>query len=1014
MATYLQGVQDYIPQFQPFQPDLNLYSNVLQTKQTEYDSAWKSLNNVYGQYFYADLTRDGNIARKEEVLKNIDFNLKKITGLDLSLDQNVAKAAQVFKPFYEDEHIMKDMAWTKNYNNQKTRAEGLKNSLDEKAREQYWDGGVRAMDYMRQEFKDAADPEALSFQNTSYTPYINAVKKAQEVAKEAGLSMETPEFSKDGRWVIKKKNGEQLMEPLSKLFEAELGNDPAIQAVYKTQAYLDRKDYAESNAAQFNGDKNAAEMKYLEENYNNLKAANERRYKGLKNASSSYDTKIKDIEQQIKNKTADPDAEAYLENLKEAKEMNDKIITRIDADNEALKEQSGTPSTTSGFVNPYGDVKSLRWKVDNAMASSLMQKDLNEAAQIFAYKDAKVDIEANIYAVNEQKHAFSMQEVAARNQGLKDAARITAQSKLDAAAAEYLYEAGTHEPDLRKTVVDEKGNTVANPNYMQPVEKPEYNEIHTRENPQTTDQYNVKMGVNREAKNRTEEVAKPFLMSMAGNIKSLNKDGVFSDEDVKFIFNDPTMTADKFNNLVSQNGYWYIKNGMGTNKTKNIARRYEWALKKYAKDSRVSPILENNRATSNQFNDYLDYVDNVEDWQKKSSKIVEQELATKGGEIGQYAKYLYDAKGNLRSEAEFNDLVYGKGGNAQAQKNKKEDLRAAQMYAMIPDLPTIIDYATGNYREGLMNQAEQGLKSIRETRDSGVYKDLVKEAGKIYTSGKVLDGAPGTPGTGAGKFTQNENFIMVSPKSPMTSMSKRFYMEFNRDFNNIDFDESNSVITFGGATKSAFLKSKDSEADEVTGLTQTKKGKALMRLIDTEINNTKSKFKNFELSSIPIAAGMASKGGMTIRPDAEWLKQYIITDKNPTGIITQTEYNQAIVNGITVITDNQNFTNGLFKSSQVSALKANIDYSVNNGQPYVFTSPFDENNKWTISKNNYGTGEYVSTVQYRAWDPNTKSYSTVSYTDPISPGNNIDNLRDEYQLIFNNIYQNNKILSNGR
>jgi hypothetical protein len=60
MATYLQGVQDYIPQFQPFQPDLNLYANVLQTKQTQYDTAWKSLNNVYGQYFYSDLTRDSN------------------------------------------------------------------------------------------------------------------------------------------------------------------------------------------------------------------------------------------------------------------------------------------------------------------------------------------------------------------------------------------------------------------------------------------------------------------------------------------------------------------------------------------------------------------------------------------------------------------------------------------------------------------------------------------------------------------------------------------------------------------------------------------------------------------------------------------------------------------------------------------------------------------------------------------------------------------------------------------
>ena len=58
MATYLQGVTDYVPQFQPYQPDLNLYSNVLQTKQTQYDTAWKSLNNIYGQYFYSDLSRD--------------------------------------------------------------------------------------------------------------------------------------------------------------------------------------------------------------------------------------------------------------------------------------------------------------------------------------------------------------------------------------------------------------------------------------------------------------------------------------------------------------------------------------------------------------------------------------------------------------------------------------------------------------------------------------------------------------------------------------------------------------------------------------------------------------------------------------------------------------------------------------------------------------------------------------------------------------------------------------------
>ena len=58
MATYLQGVTDFIPQVQPFQPDLNFYGGLMQTKQNQYDQNWNSLNKMYGQYFYADLTRD--------------------------------------------------------------------------------------------------------------------------------------------------------------------------------------------------------------------------------------------------------------------------------------------------------------------------------------------------------------------------------------------------------------------------------------------------------------------------------------------------------------------------------------------------------------------------------------------------------------------------------------------------------------------------------------------------------------------------------------------------------------------------------------------------------------------------------------------------------------------------------------------------------------------------------------------------------------------------------------------
>ena len=96
MATYLQGVTDFIPQYQPFTPDLNFYDTVLRTKQNQYDSNWKQLNKVYGQYFYADLTRDDNLKKKEELVKNIGFNLQRVAGLDLSLQQNVDQAVQKF------------------------------------------------------------------------------------------------------------------------------------------------------------------------------------------------------------------------------------------------------------------------------------------------------------------------------------------------------------------------------------------------------------------------------------------------------------------------------------------------------------------------------------------------------------------------------------------------------------------------------------------------------------------------------------------------------------------------------------------------------------------------------------------------------------------------------------------------------------------------------------------------------------------------------------------------------
>lgn len=559
MATYLQGVTDYIPEFQPFQPDLNFYANVMQTKQSQYDSNWNALNKMYGQYFYADLTRDGNVKKKDELIKNIDFNLKRISQLDLSLEQNVNQATQVFKPFYEDKNLMKDMAWTKNYNSQVGKAEALRGSADKERSQQFWDTGLRELQYRKDEFKNATDSEAMSFGNVAYTPYVNSVELAQKIAKDSGLSIESVDFSPDKRWIITQKNGEKLKEPLSKLFEARLGSDPQVQAVYKTQAYVNRKDYAYSNAAQFNGDKEAAEMKYLEDSFNILKEQNNQRYKAVQDRDKSYDDKIKLLEKQIADKKAGPDAQKQLDALKEGKEINGKILERVQKQNDEFsKNSSSTPSTTTGFVNPYGDINSLRWKVDGGMASMLMAKDLNEAAEIFAYRDAKTSIKENPYAVLDVKHAQAMQQIHTRGSystraasiraaGARDAAKIRNQGEAENLKNAELLKRGL--VDIKAVgAVDDNGKAIIDPNTGQQkinyVTVPKTNEYQSEIITEETGEINPL-----EAANKKNQGAFNTMFGANGQIakwmEMAIKSGNMSNEDAAEILNSPDVTRAK-------------------------------------------------------------------------------------------------------------------------------------------------------------------------------------------------------------------------------------------------------------------------------------------------------------------------------------------------------------------------------------------------------------------------------------------------------------------------------------
>lgn len=451
MGTYLQGVQSIIPSIQPHDPGINMVANLLQLKQNQYDTNYKSLNKMYGQFYYADLTRDDNIQKRDNTVQQIDFDLKRIAGLDLSSEQNVQQASQIFKPFYEDGALMKDMAWTKNFNNTLGAAQGLLKSDDEKVRGQHWDDGVKELQYKREEFKNASAEEAMMMGSPEYTPYVNVQEKMLKLKKDANLSFEKTSMSENGKWILKNKNGQLLVEPLANLFEAQLGADPAVQKVYKTQAYVNRKDFAYGEAEKHGGVKEA-EMFYLEDAYGKMKSITEKRHADKQANTKVYDAKIADIEAQIKEKGSDPLLERELAQYREGKETNDAILGKLDqqlAQFNSAYSSSGNTSTGT-FQNPYKDVDQLRRVVDGNMADTLMNQDIMDASTHLAYTEAKEDFKENPYAVLDVKHAQQMAEINQAGSWRYKTETLKGQNSLNAIKARAYYDEYTYSGDKKE------------------------------------------------------------------------------------------------------------------------------------------------------------------------------------------------------------------------------------------------------------------------------------------------------------------------------------------------------------------------------------------------------------------------------------------------------------------------------------------------------------------------------------------------------------------------------------
>jgi hypothetical protein len=385
MATYLQGVTDYIPQIQPFRPDYNFLGNILNTKQSKYDAAKRQVSDLYGSLLNGPMSREDNIKRRDEFFKVIDNDIKRISGLDLSLQQNVDQAQNVFKGFYDDKFMVADMVKTKNHMNEWQKGLDSKNCYDQdKCGGTYNELSMRKLQYKMDEFKKVSDDESLNFDIGSYDSYYNWQKDAIKTAKASGMSVTRDNVS--GGYIVRDKNGKLIEDGLYSLFEQVYANDPRVAANYNTEAYVQRKEAVKSLMPKYNNDEKEAERAYITDAMNNgIKKLNTSSTK----VSEAYDQLVaRETELDNKNGALTKQEQQELEYIKERKDQ-------VAATRDALKSRLDNIITNMD----QGDMRALINKADISTSSALQDRDLNKMAETLSRVEEEHTLKEDPYSM---------------------------------------------------------------------------------------------------------------------------------------------------------------------------------------------------------------------------------------------------------------------------------------------------------------------------------------------------------------------------------------------------------------------------------------------------------------------------------------------------------------------------------------------------------------------------------------------------------------------------------------
>ena len=416
MSTYLQGVTDYIPEIQQYQPNFDLISSTLKYRQSLYDEAREKIADVYNTVLNSPMLRDVDNAKREDFFKQIDNDIKKISRMDLSLKQNQNMANHIFTQFLDDKNIAHDMVYTK----QAKKALNYGEYLRETGEKGYWKGMEENIMYDMNQYSMADDQTALTMSAPKYIKSIDITREIMDRVKEMKFDITEespyvqaigsdgrPQFDANGnpvmiesKWIVTKKNGDLIEPYLQAMFLSEYANRGDVTDYYTQIAKNERIKWLNQNADNY-ASIDEANKAYADQIINSTYEKNKQTQRDLDDMVSNKKNQI--ASEQLKLEAAqsegdDTSAQYYDNHIKE-------YIDELNAMNSSA-EYMGQKNrqVESGNFNTKA--------IDSYVGNALLTTNIANSAHMASMYGYEKKYEVNPYKKMEMEQAFQwkMQE----------------------------------------------------------------------------------------------------------------------------------------------------------------------------------------------------------------------------------------------------------------------------------------------------------------------------------------------------------------------------------------------------------------------------------------------------------------------------------------------------------------------------------------------------------------------------------------------------------------------------